>query len=344
MQNRKQHCTRVNPICWLLAKHRGQRLYRHALDTVSKAAIITAAMGKRNEEMSFSLDTLLDHPLLTVEEETALIRAIAKANQLRDHLQKNKDGAVHNEEWQAILEEGEAAKDKLVKSNVKLVYHIVGHFGRYINHNLTLDDLIQEGMVGLLKAIQNFDPDRGIRFSTYAVFWIRQAITRAIANKSGSVRLPVYLRERIARIQKACYTLTNKLGRMPSKEEIAAYCDMPVDKVDHALTYSEQAVSVIRLDWENEDNDDDRSLHETITINSVNILDEVERSIAMSRVQEALEQLTEEERQVIEKWMESNGKRVSVSLLAETLCVSERMARMVLRNALRKLSRAMRQL
>ncbi|MEM4203374.1 MAG: sigma-70 family RNA polymerase sigma factor [Candidatus Methanomethylicaceae archaeon] len=323
----------------VLPVHKEDQASKHqALDTVSEAYIIASAMGKKNEESYFSLDALLDHPLLTAEEEIALIRAFAKANQVRDYLRKN--GAPHNEEWQAILEEGEAAKDKLVKSNIRLVYHVVGHFGRYINHNLTLDDLIQEGMVGLLKAIHHFDPDRGIRFSTYAVWWIRQAVMRAIANKGGSVRLPVYLRERISRIQKASQTLMNKLGRMPSQEEIAAYCNMPADEVARALAYSEQAVSVIRLDGEDSDDDDDRSLHEVITTSDSDILDEVERSIAMSRVYEALEKLTQEEREVIEKWMEANGKRVSPSTIAETLCMSERMARAVLRSALRKLARA----
>ena len=129
------------------------------------------------------------------------------------------------------------ARDSFVLANLRLVVHIAT---KYVNHGLSLMDLIQEGNIGLMKAVERFDYRRGNKFSTYGYWWIKQAITRAIADKARTIRLPVHLMEKVRKVQRASRELEKTLGRPPSAKEIAKQIQTPVKVVAEILGSTEE--------------------------------------------------------------------------------------------------------
>jgi RNA polymerase primary sigma factor len=163
----------------------------------------------------YYLDQIGKTPLLTLEEETALARRVLKGD--------------------------ETARQKMIQANLRLVVRIAKD---YDNFGLTLMDLISEGNFGLIKAVERFDPDKGGKLSTYASWWIKQAIKRALASNGKTIRLPVHMVDRIAQMRRVIARLTTEIGREPHNEEVAAAMEIPLAKVVHMKSIANRAASL----------------------------------------------------------------------------------------------------
>jgi len=168
-------------------------------------------------------------PLLSVEEEIDLARRIEAGQLARRTLLRHAHVTItHRCELEAVIQDGEVAREHLIKANTRLVVSIAK---RYIGRDVQFLDLIQEGNLGLMKAVEKYDYHRGFRFSTYATWWIRQTISRAIADQARTIRVPVHMADRIRQVYKTTHTLEQKLGRAPSPEELGEAIGLSAHKV-----------------------------------------------------------------------------------------------------------------
>ena len=197
----------------------------------------------------------------------------------------------------------EYARNKLAEGNVRLV---ISEAKRYMNRGLDFGDLVQEGNLGLLKAIDKYDYKKGFKFSTYATWWIRQAITRAVADHSRTIRIPIHMIETITKINRAQKALLQEKGRQPSIEEIAEYLEMPISRVEKALSVAKEPLSMDKPIG----SDGDTSLGEIIYDEStLSAEEELKIQSLRERLNMALKMLSPRERKVIELRFGLDGKR-----------------------------------
>ena len=284
-------------------------------------------------------------PLLSADEEIELAQkmeagsvAVEKIPLLKERLKETED-AQEKEEIQAEIkalqleaDRGSNAKKRLAEANLRLVVSIAK---RYVGRGMLFLDLIQEGNLGLIKAVEKFDYRKGYKFSTYATWWIRQAITRAIADQARTIRIPVHMVETINKLIRVSRQLLQELGREPTPEEIAEEMKMPVERVREILKISQEPVSLETPIGEEEDS----HLGDFIKDDNVPVPAEAATfTLLKEQLEEVLETLTEREQKVLTlRFGLEDGRARTLEEVGKEFNVTRERIRQIEAKALRKL-------
>ncbi|MEM9244370.1 MAG: RNA polymerase sigma factor RpoD [Cyanobacteria bacterium P01_F01_bin.153] len=317
---------------------------------VSKAAARRkAAAAKKKHYTEDSIRLYLQEigriRLLRADEEIELARKIAdllEMERVYDALDEELDRAPTYQEWADAMEMklaafrrrlhgGRRAKDKMVQSNLRLVVSIAK---KYMNRGLSFQDLIQEGSLGLIRAAEKFDHEKGYKFSTYATWWIRQAITRAIADQSRTIRLPVHLYETISRIKKTTKLLSQEMGRKPTEEEIATRMEMTIEKLRFIAKSAQLPISLETPIGKEEDS----RLGDFIESDGETPEDQVAKSLLREDLESVLDTLSPRERDVLRlRYGLDDGRMKTLEEIGQIFNVTRERIRQIEAKALRKL-------
>jgi len=180
-------------------------------------------------------------PLLSADQEVELAQRIELCNFAQQELSRGGVSQKRASELRQLIEEGRLAREHLIRANARLVISVAK---KYIGKGIPFLDLIQEGNIGLMRAIRNYDYHRGFKFSTYATWWIRQAITRALADQSRTIRLPVHVSDQVNRMLRTQQQLQQQFGRLPNREELAEALGVPLAKVEQLMDIVRQPLSL----------------------------------------------------------------------------------------------------
>lgn len=273
-------------------------------------------------------------PLLTTEEEVDLARRLENGIKISDKLNRMKvqPEASDREQMEAVIEDGKLAREHLIKANTRLVVSIAK---KYMGQGVPFLDLIQEGNLGLMKAVEKFDYRRGYRFSTYATWWIRQTITRAIADQGRTIRVPVHMSDRIRRLYKTARQLEQTHGRKPTPEEIASVLGLEPRKVQWMLKVSWQPLSLEHPVGEEEDSELGSFIEDDSTPTPAQ---SVYDNLLREKVEEVLATLTPREARILRlRFGLQNGRSYTLEEVGQKFGLTRERIRQIEGKALRRL-------
>jgi RNA polymerase primary sigma factor len=285
------------------------------------------------DDLRLYLEAAAREPLLTKEEEVMLAMTIEKGKGAEDRM---KAGRLRSDrsimKARADVRQAEAARQRFIMANLRLVVSVAR---KYQGQGLPLLDLIQEGNIGLMRAVELFDWRRGFKFSTYATWWIRQGITRAIADRSRSIRLPVHIHDRLRKLNRTRFQFAQQMGREPSREELAKALDTTVAEIDDLTEMGRREPLSLQAPVGEE-----TELGDLIEeADSESQFSEVEDALLREEIGEAVDRvLDERERHVVElRYGLHTGRPLSLRETGKVLGLSGERVRLIEREALRKL-------
>jgi RNA polymerase primary sigma factor len=273
--------------------------------------------------------------LLTVEEEIHLARRIESGRAARSILERSNGSLLieQRREMEHTREEGDLAREHLIKANTRLVVSIAK---RYVGRGVPFLDLIQEGNLGLMKAVEKYEYQRGFRFSTYATWWIRQTITRAIADQGRTIRVPVHMVDRIRQLYKTSHEMEQKLGRVPTTEELAEQVGIQAHKVDWMMR-----VSWLPLSLESPINEDEEEAELGMFVEddvTPTPIQSAYSKLLSEKIQEVLDTLPPREARILRlRFGLENGRSYTLEEVGQKFGLTRERIRQIESKALRRL-------
>lgn len=285
-----------------------------------------------NDAVALYLQEVSKVPLLTHEEEISLSKRIEAGRKARAILADGPVSKKRHLELIRLVEDGWAAREHIITANFRLVISVAK---KYVGRGVPFLDLIQEGNIGLIRATKKFDYRRGFRFSTYATWWIRQAISRCVADQGRTIRVPVHMGDQINRMRRYSHKLTQKLGRDPTLEELAGALDVTVKKVEELLQVAQRPLS---LELPSDDDED----HELGDYTPDNILpapaDKVTEKIMREHLHDVLNTLPPREVRILQlRYGLHDGRSHTLGEVGKKLGVTRERVRQIEAQALRRL-------
>jgi RNA polymerase primary sigma factor len=278
------------------------------------------------------IEEITKTPLLTSEEEVELTAKIRAAEDARRKLASGEFEDKEREQIQQVIEEGTMAQEKILLANTRLVLSVAK---RYTGRGIPLLDLVQEGIIGLMRATKKFEPERGNRFSTYATWWIRQAITRSIDNNARIIRLPVHKNIEINKVSYTRNELMQEFGREPTEEEIAEVLEMTPQQVLETMRISQTPIS-LELP---QDDDENRTLADLIPDDEASTPEESTTEIIMQeQIKDVLDELPMREARVLMlRYGFQDGRTYTLQEVGDAMGITRERVRQIEAQAMNRL-------